>query len=207
MEIDSTSINYDSFHEYKIAFSTPIAGKFIEILEKCQDLDLITAFTVERQKVQLYSDLMDIIRRKFDILFINLKDAQDILGESQSIEEIDNKYKNFASIRVYTAGREGSHLFTDNFNFSFPALKLEGVLDRTGAGDCYAAGFLLKIHDLVENKQDLFEKLEKKNIEKLKSLLKECVKFATFSASYKISKQVAPTLDELNKFIKENRNN
>ena len=81
------------------------------------------------------------------------------------------------------------------------------MLDRTGAGDCYAAGFLLKIHELVENKQDLFEKLEKKNIEKLKSLLKECVKFATFSASYKISKQVAPTLDELNKFIKENRNN
>ena len=45
------------------------------------------------------------------------------------------------SILVCKKGKQGSHVFTQQRDFEVPGLQLE-VVDNTGAGDVYNAGFL-----------------------------------------------------------------
>jgi ribokinase len=45
------------------------------------------------------------------------------------------------SIVVCKKGRQGSHIFTGEEDFEVPAIEVE-VVDNTGAGDVYNAGFL-----------------------------------------------------------------
>ena len=79
-----------------------------------------------------------------------------ILNEDNiDIDKVDKQFKKFAKIRIYTAGKDGSNIITDNFTLFFPGVEVDAIIDRTGAGDCYAAGFLKKLYDLIENKSKL----------------------------------------------------
>ena len=74
------------------------------------------------------------------------------------------------------------------------------MVDRTGAGDCYAAGFLTILMESVKNKAEL-DDLMKDRQEEFKSILKSCGEFATHSAIYKITKQKPPERKELDAFM------
>jgi len=123
------------------------------------------------------------------------------------LDSIDREFKHFAKIRIYTAGKEGSHIITDNFKLFFPGVEVDEIVDRTGAGDCYAAGFLAKLFNLIENKGRLNELLQEDNSEKMKEILSSCGEFATYTAIYKITKQMAPNQNEMENFIKTFRIN
>jgi sugar/nucleoside kinase (ribokinase family) len=152
------------FENIKIIFSTPIAKKFIEIYERASQLNLITAYNIETQKVQTLQQLAQLIRKRYDFFFLNLKDAYFILKNNQaSVMEIDENFKSYAKIRVYTAGAKGSYIITDFFNLHFPGIEVSEIVDRTGAGDCYAAGFLTKLFNIVEDKLKLNELLKREN--------------------------------------------
>jgi sugar/nucleoside kinase (ribokinase family) len=203
MSFDGIIIKEDAFENAKLIFSTPIAEKFIHLFEKGAQMGLITAFNIERQKVQSMEELSNLIKRRYDIFFLNVKDAFIILGEKMPIDLIDQQFKQYANIRVYTAGNEGSYVITDNFSLSYPGIEVEAIIDRTGAGDCYAAGFLTKICHLIENISELHELIETKNSTKLKEILTSCIEYATYAAIYKITKQTIPNKDELDKFIND----
>jgi len=203
MNFDGILFKDEIFENTKIIFSTPIADKFLDIFEKGSNFGLITAFNVERQKIHNIEQLSKMIKNRKDLLFLNVKDAYLILEQKATIEEIDQKFKKFAFIRVYTAGKDGSHVKTDNFTLTFPGIEVDAIVDRTGAGDCYAAGFLTKLYEEIADKKELINLLTAKNSEKLKVILNSCIKFATFTAIYKITKQTAPSKEELELFIKD----
>lgn len=203
MNFDGIFFKDEIFENTKIIFSTPIADKFLDIFEKGSNFGLITAFNVERQKIHNLEQLSKMIKNRKDLLFLNVKDAYLILEQKATIEEIDQKFKKFAFIRVYTAGKDGSHVKTDNFTLTFPGIEVDAIVDRTGAGDCYAAGFLTKLYEEIADKKELIDLLTAKNSEKLKVILNSCIKFATFTAIYKITKQTAPSKEELELFIKD----
>lgn len=201
MNFDSISIDDNIFNDVKLIFSTPIAEKFIKIFEKGYELGIITAYNIETQKIATFEKLSSLIKEKYDLFFLNLKDAYIILNETLSLEEVDKKFRKYARIRIYTAGKEGSHIITDNFKLFFPGVEIKEIIDRTGAGDCYASGFLTKLFDQIENRDQLNEVLKKDNSEKLKTILSSCGEFASYSAIYKITKQIAPNQKELEDFI------
>ncbi len=201
MNFDSISIDDNIFNDVKLIFSTPIAEKFIKIFEKGYELGIITAYNIETQKIATFEKLSSLIKEKYDLFFLNLKDAYIILNETLSLEEVDKKFRKYARIRIYTAGKEGSHIITDNFKLFFPGVEIKEIIDRTGAGDCYASGFLTKLFDQIENRDQLNEVLKKDNSEKLKTILSSCGEFASYSAIYKITKQIAPNQNELKDFI------
>ena len=150
MSFEQIEIDNEIFKDAKIIFTTPIAKKFIEIHERASQLDLITAFNIETQKVQALQQLNQLIKQRYDLFFLNLKDAYLILKNNQlSITEIDEKFKLYAKIRVYTSGNKGSYIITDYFLLHFPGIEVSDIVDRTGAGDCYAAGFLTKLYQTV----------------------------------------------------------
>lgn len=202
MNFDGLSIEDSVFDNAKLIFSTPVADKFIKFFEKGSKLGLITAFNIETQKIQNIKQMSQLIKEKFDVFFLNLKDAYVILGEKLSLEEVDKKFQKFAKIRIYTAGKDGSYVLTDYFQLFFPGVDVKEIIDRTGAGDCYAAGFLTKLFDSVKDKNQLDELIKHENTEELKTILNSCGVFATYSAIYKITKQIAPSRKELENFIK-----
>ncbi|MFO7618252.1 MAG: carbohydrate kinase family protein [Thermoplasmata archaeon] len=74
-----------------------------------------------------------------DMLFVNqheLKIAMKYLG-------IKKKEKMLEKVRIVivTKGKEGSDIFTPSGTISIPAIKPKKILDPTGAGDAYRAGF------------------------------------------------------------------
>lgn len=186
----------------KIIFSTPIAEKFLDIFERGSNFGLITAFNVERQKIRDVEQLSNLITNRKDLLFLNIKDAYLIIQKKASIEEVDQIFQKFAHIRIYTAGKEGSYVKTDRFTLTFPGIEVEAIIDRTGAGDCYAAGFLAKLYEQIKDKEELNYLTLQENVNKLKHILNACIKFATFTAIYKITRQMAPSKEELELFIK-----
>ncbi|MFW9771823.1 MAG: PfkB family carbohydrate kinase [Candidatus Heimdallarchaeota archaeon] len=202
MNFNGINIEDKIFNNGKIIFSTPLAEKFIDIFERGSNFGLITAFNIERQKIQSIDQLSNLIRNRKDLLFLNLKDAYLIMERKANIEEVDQCFQKFAYIRVYTAGKEGSYVKTDYFTLNFPGIEVDAVVDRTGAGDCYAAGFLTKLYEYIKDKEVLVELMHHKNVNKLKEILNACIKFATFTAIYKVTKQMAPSKEELELFIK-----
>ncbi|MHA1147332.1 MAG: carbohydrate kinase family protein [Promethearchaeota archaeon] len=201
MNFDGIEIKDSIYNNIKIVFSTPIAEKFIKMFERAYELGLITAYNIETQKVQTMEQMSQLIAKRYDLFFLNLKDAKIILGENVIIERVDKEFKKFAKIRVYTAGKEGAYIFTDTFSLNFPGKEISDVVDRTGAGDCFAAGFLTILYDMVEDKQSFDQLLENDNIDQLKSILNKCGEYGTYSALYKITKQLPPTREELSKFM------
>jgi len=203
MNFDGLDIPDDVFKNAKMLFSTPIAEKFIKLVEQGHDLGLITAYNIETQKVQTIEKLDRLIKHRYDFFFFNLKDAYIILGEKKPVYEIDEIFKKYGRIRVYTAGKEGSYVLTDDLLISYPGIEVSAIVDRTGAGDCYAAGFLSKIYELIKDKDDLDAHLKPENSGKLEALLSECIEYASYTAIYKITKQEAPDKEKMAKFIEE----
>jgi sugar/nucleoside kinase (ribokinase family) len=203
MNFENLELKPDIFDNGKIIFSTPIAKKFIDIFERAAAQKLITAFNIETQKIRDMDKLNRLIKDRYHIFFLNVKDAYFILDEKTSIDKVDSIFKKYAKIRVYTAGKDGSYIITDHFKIHFEGIEVDAVVDRTGAGDCYAAGFLTKLHQLIQDSAELNALLDENNKEELKGVLKQCGDLATYSAIYKITQQQPPTLEELNAFKKE----
>lgn len=201
MNFEGIIIPEENYRDYKIIFTTPYAEKYQHIFEKCHELDMITAFNIELQKFDNLEQLNSVLKHRYDILFINLEDALYLINKKCELKEADDIFKKWARIRIYTKGHAGSSILTDTITeIEVPIVKVD-VIDRTGAGDCYAAGFLTKIYELVRNKTNLNILLLEKNSKELENVLNQCGLFASYTSAYKISKQKAPNKKEIENFI------
>jgi len=95
-------------------------------------------------------DLMNLVRC-FDIVKASDEDARLIFAEDRlSEEETAQRFVDWgASIGIVTRGDRGSLVFTEDEKYCVPAIPGH-VIDVTGGGDSYTAGFLaefLRTHD------------------------------------------------------------
>lgn len=109
-------------------------------------LTLSDAFCVDRHR----EDFLALVRGGVDILFAN-QDEITALYELNSFEEAAGAVRAEAEIAVLTRSEEGSVIISGNETIEVPAAPVGKVVDVTGAGDLYAAGFL---HGLTSG-QDL----------------------------------------------------
>ncbi len=94
---------------------------------------------VELHRQELY-DLLD----RVDILFVNEQEAEGLTG----VDGLDDAVGVLAGrcpVVVVTRGADGSVVADSGKLLSVPARSVPSVVDTTGAGDSFAAGFLLGV--------------------------------------------------------------
>ncbi len=104
-------------------------------------LSLSDSFCVERHR----DEFLNLIRDSVDILFANEEEIR-ALFETKNMESAINECKKLKKICVITRSEKGSIIVFKGKVNTVPAEKKTNVIDTTGAGDLYAAGFL---HGLV----------------------------------------------------------
>lgn len=101
-------------------------------------LTLSDAWLVERHK----SDFLELMsNRAIDILFANKEEAL-AMSRHKSFVEAVSELRSIVPLLVVTDGPNGAHCFLSDRECSVGADKTVKVVDTTGAGDAFAAGFL-----------------------------------------------------------------
>ncbi|MCB9990727.1 MAG: adenosine kinase [Rhodospirillales bacterium] len=105
-------------------------------------LNLSDPQCVERHK----SDFLDFVRHQAHIVFATEKEIKALYGARTLIEAL-NAVREMCEIAAITRSEKGSVIVSGEQTIEIEARKVE-VVDTTGAGDQYAAGFL---HGLTRN--------------------------------------------------------
>ncbi len=94
-------------------------------------------FCVQRHK----EDFTKIVESSVDILFANEHEAAALYG-GEDIKRLLHKFTETPGIKCITKSENGSYVIVDGKLHDIEPVKTPAVYDVTGAGDCYAAGFL-----------------------------------------------------------------
>jgi len=115
-------------------------------------MSLSDQFCVDRHK----SHFLDLVKNKLDITFANEQEITSLI-EAKNFEEVINFSKQLGKLIVLTRGENGAIAIKGNDVFECGIQKNLKIVDLTGAGDLFAAGFL---HSHVNN-LSIKESLEK----------------------------------------------
>lgn len=100
-------------------------------------LSLSDSFCVERHR----ADFLDLVANRIDILFANDGELR-ALFETDDLQLALDRVATMVDLAAVTLGGEGSVIVRGGERVKSPAARIERVVDTTGAGDLYAAGFL-----------------------------------------------------------------
>jgi sugar/nucleoside kinase (ribokinase family) len=100
-------------------------------------LTLSDSFCVERHR----DDFRDLVRNDVDLLFGNADELR-ALYELDSFDDAIDAVRAECELAAITCGAAGCVIVTADERIEGPAVPVERVLDTTGAGDLFAAGFL-----------------------------------------------------------------
>ena len=115
-------------------------------------MSLSDLFCVERHKPHF----LDLVKNKLDITFANEQEIISLI-DAKNFDEVISFSKNLRKLIVLTRGEKGSIAINRNEVVECDIQKNLKIIDLTGAGDLFAAGFL---HGQVNN-LSLKESLEK----------------------------------------------
>jgi len=112
---------------------------------KIQDLfsnpDFVLCDTIEYWIDNKYNQVLDMIR-KVNGITIDISEAR-LLTKEFNIVKCARKIKELGpELVIIKKGEHGFILFYNDIVFASPAIPVENVIDPTGAGDCFAGGFL-----------------------------------------------------------------
>ena len=100
-------------------------------------LSLSDPFCVDRHR----DELNNFIKENVDLVFCNFDEAK-MFSQSETMADVSSFFKDYGKKIVMTSGSEGAYFFYNDEVSHQPSKKIENVIDTTGAGDNFAAGFL-----------------------------------------------------------------
>jgi sugar/nucleoside kinase (ribokinase family) len=100
-------------------------------------LSLSDPFCVERHR----ASFLELVDRHVDILFANEREICALYGASR-LEDAVAAVRGCCELTVVTRSEHGSVVLQGEHLYEVPAEKVARVIDTTGAGDQFAAGFL-----------------------------------------------------------------
>ena len=106
-------------------------------------MSLSDQFCVERHK----DNFLDLVKNKLDIIFANEQEIKSLINV-ENFEEVISFAKQQEKLFIITRGASGSIAIMKNEVFECQSQKNLDIVDLTGAGDLFAAGFL---HGYINN--------------------------------------------------------
>jgi sugar/nucleoside kinase (ribokinase family) len=100
-------------------------------------LSLSDSFCVDRHR----AELLEFVTDQVDILFAN-EDEIISLYQAASFDDAAGNLRQHCELAALTRGAQGALVMTPEQHISIAAEPIEQLVDTTGAGDLYAAGFL-----------------------------------------------------------------
>jgi sugar/nucleoside kinase (ribokinase family) len=126
-------------------------------------MSLSDLFCVERHK----SNFLNLVKNKLDITFANEREITSLI-EAKNFEEVISFGQQLGKMIIITRGEKGSIAVSKNEVVECDSLKNLEILDLTGAGDLFAAGYL---HGYI-NGLSIKESLEKGTVMSAKVIQK-----------------------------------
>ena len=106
-------------------------------------MSLSDLFCVERHKQQF----LDLVKDKLDITFANEQEITSLI-KAKNFEEVISFSKELKKLIIITRGKDGSVAVNKGEVIECQSKKNLNIVDLTGAGDLFAAGYL---HGLINN--------------------------------------------------------
>lgn len=115
----------------------------IKACKIAHDNDRRVAFSLSDKSVviKFQPELLAFVKEYVDILFGNEEEVKALLKKDDVIEA-SNEIKDTLEILAITRGEKGSIIIKKRIKTIIEAETVENVVDTTGAGDAFAAGFL-----------------------------------------------------------------
>ncbi|MDB3959654.1 adenosine kinase [Candidatus Pelagibacter sp.] len=106
-------------------------------------MSLSDLFCVERHK----SNFLDLVKNKLDITFANEQEISSLI-DAKNFEEVISFCQQVGKLIIITRGEKGSIAINSNEVIECESEKNLKIVDLTGAGDLFAAGYL---HGYINN--------------------------------------------------------
>jgi len=127
-------------------------------------MSLSDLFCVERHK----SHFLDLVKNKLDVTFANEQEILSLIN-TKSFDEVVSFGKQLGKLIVITRGKKGSIAINGDKIYECDSKKNLKIVDLTGAGDLFAAGFLNGyVNELIiENSLQMGTDMSSKIIQKI----------------------------------------
>ena len=145
-KIDENDVSSDAIKKSEIIFlegylwdegePKKAFDKAINIANKVA-MSLSDQFCVDRHKPHF----LNLVKNKLDITFANEQEITSLI-KAKNFDEVINFSKQLNKLIVITRGEKGAIAVNDNEIFEIDIHKNLKIVDLTGAGDLFAAGFL-----------------------------------------------------------------
>ena len=123
--------------EPKLAFNKAMS------LSNTKAMSLSDQFCVERHKI----NFLDLVKNKLDITFANEQEIRSLI-DAKNFEDVIEFGKQLGKLLIITRGEKGSIAIKNQEIVECQSKANLKIVDLTGAGDLFAAGFL---HGLINN--------------------------------------------------------
>lgn len=133
--------------------------------------------------------------KKVNILKVNEIEAQLLSGEADVPKAAKKMYTDNLDILIITHGEKGCYYKTARYEGAIPAIKVD-VVDTTGAGDAFNAGFIFGLYKTKKRASELSKT-------DLETILKRAVVIGSLTTTKKGAVTAFPTEKEIAIFIKE----
>ena len=126
-------------------------------------MSLSDKFCVDRHK----KSFLELVKNKLDIVFANEQEISSLI-DVKTIDDVINFSKQLNKDIIITRGEKGSIAISKNQVFTCESKKKLNILDLTGAGDLFAAGYLhgkinnLSVQESLEKGTELSSKITQK---------------------------------------------
>ena len=154
-QLSKEDINEDYIKDYEIIFlegylwdkgiSEEMFKYVIQLAKKNNikiAMSLSDIFCVARHR----EDFFKLLKNDLNILIGNENEINELIQKNSLLNSL-NVLKNINKLIIITRSENGSVAILDNEITNFESIKVEKVLDLTGAGDLFAAGFLKEYLD------------------------------------------------------------
>lgn len=166
--------------------SIPIA---LKVAEKAKELSITSSIDFGGELMGAEREILSEIINEYSIIFLNALSFQRAFNMSPTKHNFQKVNLKEEQILNVTLGDRGSYIITPKKSYFIPSRKVE-VVDTTGAGDAYAAGF---IHYFCAGIKDLEEIGQKAAI---------C---AAIQITHSSARKGMPTKLEVEEFIKQEK--